>query len=146
MIVSTSRGGIAAMLCFVLVSAAFAQISGALVQKAVDAAMMVSMADEKGYVRVIVEFAAPVAAGQLPTDPARLAAVKAQIASMQDAIIASHFGSATYPAPGQGFVRGLVRFDITPNFAVNVSKAELEALAADPRVVRINLDQLHAPG
>jgi len=146
MIASTSRGGLAATLCFALVATAFAQISGVLAGKASDAATMVAMADKKGFVRVIVEFAAPVPAGQLPTDPARLALVKTQIASMQDAIIASHFGSATNPAPGRGFVRGLVRFDITPNFAVNVSKPELEALAADSRVVRINLDELHRPG
>ncbi len=78
-------------------------------------------------------------------DAASLASVKAQIASIQDAIVASHFGSATNPTPGAGFQRGLLRFDITPMFAVNVSKSELDALAADPRVTVINLDQLDPP-
>ena len=48
----------------------------------------------------------------------------------------------TSPTQGQGFDRGLSRFQITPGFAVNVSPAELQALANDPRVTRINYDRI----
>src|SRR5664279_3950310 len=95
----------------VLPSVGHAQVSPPLAQKASDAAEMVGIAGKKGYVRIIAEFAGPVAANQLRADPAQLAPVRRQIASMQDAIITSHFGSALTPRAGQGFQRGLVRFD-----------------------------------
>ena len=78
-----------------------------------------------------MQFSAQTLADQPTRDAAAIATVKTQIASNQDAIIGSHFGSATNPTPGAGFPRGLLQFDITPMFAVNVSKAELDALAAD---------------
>jgi len=127
-----------------LVPAASAQTSDDLAQKASNAAELTSVANQRGHVRVIVEFAGPPEARQLTPDPARIASAKAQIASMQDAIIEARFGSAN-PTSGQGFRRGLLRFDITPHFAVNVNSLELESLAADPRVVHIELDRLHAP-
>ena len=67
------------------------------------------------------------------------------MAATQDGIIASHFGSATNPTQGQGFNRSLTRFPITPGFAVNVTLAELQALAADARVTRINYDRALPP-
>jgi uncharacterized repeat protein (TIGR01451 family) len=103
------------------------------------------IANKKGYVRIIAEFTGPVPANQLTPSPAQLAPIKERIASMQDTIIASHFGSAANPRPGQGFPRGLKRFEIRPMFAVNVNKTELGALAADPRIVHIHLDRLDAP-
>jgi hypothetical protein len=45
----------------------------------------------------------------------------------------------------EGLERGLIRFNLTPGFAVNVSTAELAALAADPRVKTITLDRTMAP-
>jgi subtilisin family serine protease len=126
-------------------SISHAQVSPPLVQKAPDAAEMADIALKKGYVRIIAEFTGPVPAGQLRPDPAQLAPVKERIASMQGAIIASHFGSATNPRSGQGFQRSLVLFDITPMFAVNVTKTELEALAADARIVHIQLVRLVPP-
>jgi hypothetical protein len=134
-----------ATLYLVLTSVSHAQVSAQLAQKAPDAAAIAAAAEQQGHVRIIVEFTGPVPANQLRPDPAFLAPVKAQIASVQDAIIGSVFGSATSPRPGQGFPRGLLRFDITPMFAVNVDKAELDALAADPRVTVIHLDRLEAP-
>jgi hypothetical protein len=121
------------------------QISQQLAQKAPEAAAVVAIAEQNRFVRVIVEFAAPVPPSEMRPDPAFLASLRERIASLQDAIIASHFGSATDPRPGQDFPRAILRFDITPGFAVNVTRAELESLAADPRVVRINLDRLGPP-
>src|SRR5262249_10491830 len=134
------------LLFIVLASGSHAeQISQQLAQKAPEAATIVAIAEQNGFVRVIVEFAAPVPPGEMRPDPAFLASLRERIASLQDAIIASHFGSALDPRPGQAFPRGILRFDITPGFAVNVTRAELESLAADPRVVRINLDRLESP-
>jgi subtilisin family serine protease len=63
----------------------------------------------------------------------------------RNAIIATHFGSATNPRAGQDFDRELTRFAITPGFAVTVSSAELDALAADPRVQYINYNRMVPP-
>ena len=65
---------------------------------------------------------------------------KAQVAAMQDAIIRSHL------AGRPGIRRAITKFELTPAFAVNVTAAELEALAADPRVKAINPDRAGAAG
>jgi hypothetical protein len=91
-----------------------------------------------GHVPIIVEFGSPVPSNQIKPDPDSLASLKSKISAIQDAIIAAHFGDAANPQPGRGFDRSLQRFDIAPMFALNVNGAELEALAADPRVVRIH--------
>lgn len=124
--------------------AAMAQ-SPALSQKASEAAGMLTAAQRDGHVRVIVMFDPPVPPDQIRADPQSIANVTARVAAAQNAIIAAHFGSATNPAPGQGFDRGLTRFPITPGFAVNVSVGELEALAADARVMRLGLDRAVPP-
>ena len=140
------RSALAALLYFALTFISHAQqISQQLAQKAPDAATLVNIAAQNGYVRVIVEFAGPVPGGQLQPDPAVIADVKSRVAASQDAIIASHFGSAANPNQGQGFPRGLLRFEITPGFAVNVNNAELNSLAADPSVVRITQDRVYRP-
>jgi subtilisin family serine protease len=126
-------------------SAAWGQVSAALSQKSGEAAEIVSLAQRDGSVRVIVMFDSPVPASEIRPDSASLAAVKARVAAAQDLIISSHFGSATNPAPGSGFERGLTRFEITPGFAISVTTTELEALAADPRVVHIQYDRPEAP-
>ncbi len=126
-------------------SVSHAQVSPALAQKAPDAVEIADIAGKKGYVRIIAEFTGPVPASEIRPDSAQLASVKARITAMQDAIIATHFGSAANPRRGQGFPRGLKRFEIRPMFAVNVNKTELGALAADPRIVHIHLDRLDAP-
>jgi hypothetical protein len=125
--------------------AAQAQPSATLSQKSGDAAEVVAIAQREGHVRVVVQFAAPVPPSQIGRDPAALANAQAQVAAMQDAIIAGHFGSATAPSSGIGFERGLTRFSLTPGFAVNVSVAELEALAADGRILHIQFDRPHPP-
>ena len=52
---------------------------------------------------------------------------------------------ATYLGASPGFDRGLTKFEITPAFAASVTAAELQALAADPRVQTINLDRAVPP-
>jgi hypothetical protein len=132
----------AAFVLAALASGVMAEAS-LLSQKAPEAAEITAIAQRQGYARVIVQFESPV--GQIGPDPAGIADAKAKVAAVQDAIIGSHFGSAASPRPGQGFERWLIRFDITPGFAINVSAAELEALAADPRVQTITLDRTMAP-
>jgi hypothetical protein len=116
-----------------------------LLQKSSDAAELVGLAQQQGHVRVIVQFASPVPPEQIRPDPASIADLRARIAAAQDAIIAAHFGSAREPRPGSGFPRALVRFDTTPGFVISVTLPELEALAADARVTRINLDRAMPP-
>ena len=127
-----------------LASATMAQ-SSSLAQKGPDAAEIVAQAQRQGHVRVIVRFASPVPAGAIKPDPASIAKVKADVAAAQDAIIAAHFGSPADPRPGAGFARGIMRFNLTPGFAVNVSLPELEALAADPRVMQLDYDRAVPP-
>ena len=134
------RVALIAALCGALIGAAKAQVSPQLAQKAPEADAISAEAAQNGHVRIIVEFAGPVPADQLRPDPQVLGPVRAEIATRQNAIIASHFGSATNPSEGQGFPRGLVRFQITPTFAVNVSPSELDAMAADSAVLRIYYD------
>jgi hypothetical protein len=125
----------AAALCVSLVDAVQAQVSAQLAQKAPEAAEIAAIAAQQGYVRVIVQFAAPGVPTELRPDAEFLAPIKTQMASLQDAIIASHFGGAT------SFPRNLVRMEIRPLIAVNVSQSELNDLAADPRIVSINYDR-----
>ena len=129
-----------AAICLGFAATSKAQVSPQLAQKAPEANAIAAKAAQDGYVRIIVEFAGPVPTAQLRPDPQVLAPIVAEIAARQNAIIASHFGSATNPSEGQGFPRGLVRFQITPTFAVNVSPSELNALAADPAVLGIYYD------
>lgn len=115
--------------------------SASLQAIASEAAEMAAIARQRGHVRVIVQFASPVPPGDIRPDPAIIANVRARIAALQDGIIARHFGNAANPAAGRGFARGIHRFGITPGFAVNVSQQELEALAIDPAVIRIQYDR-----
>ena len=119
--------------------------SAALSQKAQELAKLAQAAEQQGYVSIIVEFAPPIPHSAMRPDRAVLEPLRAQVRSIQDAIIASHFGSSANPRPGQGFGRGIRRLDISPMFGVNVNAAELEALAADPRVLRIHENELMQP-
>jgi subtilisin family serine protease len=117
------------------------QAQNPLSQKAAEAAEITAAAQQYGYVRVIVMFPPPVPANQLKPDATGVANAKARVAAAQDGILATHFGSAANPTPGAGFDRGVTRFPITPGFAINVTLQELQALAADGRVTRINYDR-----
>src|SRR5262245_21644683 len=108
-------------------TAAVAQ-TPALSQKSSDASELLARVQQNGSVRVIVLFQHPVP--PVTPEPANVAAVRAQVASMQDSILSRHFGS-TSP---QGFGRGLTRFEITPGFALSVNGAELDALAGDSQI------------
>jgi hypothetical protein len=111
---------LAGLTSLALASASHAQVSAALNQKASEAANIVATAEQKGHVRVIIEFAAPVPPNQMRPDPAFLAPVRAEIAANQGAII----GGANLASTPQGFERGLVRMDVTPHIAVNVTAAD----------------------
>jgi peptidoglycan hydrolase-like protein with peptidoglycan-binding domain len=107
--------------------------------KAPEAGNMIKIAEQNGYVRVRVDFADPQLRNDLPNDIA-YPAYRAQIAAIQDAIIASHFDSATNPSslPG-GIQRDVFRDVMTPSFMISVDKQELESLAEDRRVQKIVL-------
>ena len=129
-------------------SAALAQASAALAQKAVGAASadgLVAQAQSAGNVRVIVMFKSAPQPGRFPNDPAGIGALTAQVAADRANVVSRHFGSVSAPTPGRGFSRGLVTFPVTPGFAVNVSASELEALAADADVKSVQLDALDRP-
>jgi subtilisin family serine protease len=141
-----ARSGFVAALLLGLASAALAQQpSPRLSQKSSEAGELVGTAQQQGHVRVIVQFQAPVASTEMRADAATLANVSARVSAVQDAIISTHFVSAFAPREGQGFLRSITRFTITPGFAANVDAAELEALAVDPRVLRIHPDRLEPP-
>jgi sRNA-binding regulator protein Hfq len=140
---AVGRIAIAAAFLFGVTSAATAQ-SNALSQKASETDEILSIAQRDGSVRVIVQFDSPMQSSEIKPDAASLAAVKSRVAAVQDTIIATHFG-AVAPSSGAGFERGILRFDITPGFAVNVTAAELEGLASDPLVTVINYDRVMAP-
>ena len=106
-----------------------------LAQKAPEAAEMLAQAQRQGHVRVIVQFDGP----PVRPDPDSIAAAKAQIAATQTALMRTHLD------PAAGFDRAITRFELTPAFAANVTAAELEKLAADPRVKSINLDHVVPP-
>jgi peptidoglycan hydrolase-like protein with peptidoglycan-binding domain len=110
--------------------------SQALQEKAAEAAQIIALAEQEGYVRIVVEGASPVST-ELTSEPTFLQDLKAHNHSIQDAIVMTHFGDPSNLRIEGRFQRGFVRFDYTPTFSINVNRAELEALAADPRVVRI---------
>ncbi|MFL5061296.1 MAG: FG-GAP-like repeat-containing protein [Xanthobacteraceae bacterium] len=142
-VMAAGRAAIAATFLFGLTSAASAQ-STALSRKAPEMDEILSIAQRDGKVRVIVQFDSPMQASAITADPATLATVKASVAAIQETVIANHFGGTT-PSSGPGLERGILRFDITPGFAVNVTGAELEQLAADSRVTSINYDRPMPP-
>jgi hypothetical protein len=144
-VTTAARGAIAAAVLLALASAASAQVSAALSQKATQVDEILSIVQRDGSVRVIVQFESPMPPSEVKPDPATLTAVKARVAAAQDAIISAHFGNATSPTAGPGFNRGLTRFEITPGFAISVTAAELESLAANPQVARIQYDRPEPP-
>lgn len=100
---------------------------------------------QHGFSRVLVEFRRPATASRLTPSGAGLETYKASIKDGRDAIVSSLFGNPDHPMDGRGFARALRNFEISPIFAVNVDQAELEALAADARVIRIHYDRLLQP-
>lgn len=129
----------AAMVMGSITAATAAEPSTALQLKADDAASLLATAESQGYVRVIVEFLQPNRPAALTPDPAALEPVKAEIAAIQDTLIAAHLSNA--PAGvGDSFIRAYRRLEITPMMAVNVTPAELESLASDDQVIRISPD------
>jgi hypothetical protein len=137
------RAASGALLSLGLATAAMAQ-STALSQKAGEAREMIAAARQSGQVRVIVGFESPIAPAELGATAESVAGAAAEIGVVQNRIIARHFGSAS-AQEGQGFARGIRRFQVTPGFAVNVTRQELESLASDPLVKSIELDGRASP-
>ena len=123
----------------------FCASSTALASKAPEASSIAATAQTNGHVRVIVLLNAPNIANQARPDAATIAAARAQVAGLQDTVLANHFGDATNLRPGRGFTRRHARFAITPGFVIDVDAAELEALASDPLVKTINIDHARPP-
>jgi subtilisin family serine protease len=144
-VTAVGRTAIVAAFLLGFTSAAWAQVSAALSQKASAVDELLSIAQRDGSVRVVVQFEPPVPPNQVSPDAAGVAAVRASVAAAQDALISAHFGNATSPAPAPGVERGLTRFEITPGFALSVTAAELDSLAADPRISRIQYDRPEPP-
>ncbi|WP_165364133.1 MULTISPECIES: S8 family serine peptidase [Rhodoplanes] len=114
----------------------------ALRQKATDFTAISSTLDSTGHAAIIVEFESPTPRSEFRNDPDFLASLKARIAAQQAAIINTHFGSVATPRAGVGFNRSLQLMSISPMFAINATRAEIDALAADGRVVRIHPNRL----
>ena len=130
---------------FGLTSFSFAQPSAVLLQKSSEASELKAIAQEQGYVRVIVQFASPVPQNQITVAPGNISNLRAQVAAAQNAIIADHFGSSAAPTAGRGFSRDITRFELTPGFGVTVNETELESLATDPRVKYITYNEMLSP-
>jgi hypothetical protein len=113
--------------------------SSKLSAKAQNLAAIMADVRAKGKSRVIVEFS--VSAADISTKSG-LAARKASVRSVQDAVLASSFGSVANASASD---RALSRMNISPMFAIMANEAELDRLAADSRVVRIHLDGLNYP-
>ena len=93
---------LAALLLLGLTSNGLAQ-TDALSQKATEAAEITAIADQNGYVRIIVLLDSPISTNQIRPDATSIANLKAQVAAGQDGILAAHFGSAANPSPGAGW-------------------------------------------
>src|SRR4051794_635576 len=74
-------------------------------QKSPDAGEIARIAQERGFVRVIVQFDRPASAAQVRADATGIGALRSAVAAQQDAIISTHFGSVSTPSSGPGFDR-----------------------------------------
>jgi subtilisin family serine protease len=119
------------------------QPSNFLAQKALDAAALLTQAQERGGIRVVIEFEPTLEEREVRPDDESINRVKESIRLRQNEILARHFGDPNNPRPAPGFERSLKRGTISPFFAINVTAVELEQLASDSEVSRINLDRAY---
>src|SRR5262249_17441966 len=113
---------------------ATAQVSDALVAKSPDAAEIQILAQQTGFVRVIVQYSVPAGAARahLGTANENITVIIQENHDAQTAILVDRIGDpATLTGPG----RALTRMDVTPAFAINATVAEIDALAKTPRGV-----------
>ena len=123
---------------------ATAQVSEALAKKSPDASEIQILAQQTGFVRVIVQYSVPAggARAHVGTANENMAAIIQENHDAQTAILVDRIGDpATLTGPG----RALTRMDVTPAFAINATAAEIDALANDSRVVTIELDRIGDP-
>jgi hypothetical protein len=103
-------------------------------------------ADPSARVPVIVQFAKPdVAAAATFDSPADADAAQTRaVHAAQDAILGTAFGSSVLSGTAADDLK-VKRMDFSPMFGITVTAAELEKLAANPSVVRIQEDELSKP-
>ena len=141
MIARTVHYAIGAALAALLLLATGGQAQTPLSQKAAEAAEITAAAQQNGYVRVIVMFEPPVPANQLKSDATSVANARARVAAAQDGILSHAFRQRREPGARR---RLRPRHHPLPHhagFRDQCHLAELEALAADARVTRINHDR-----
>jgi sRNA-binding regulator protein Hfq len=143
-VAAATRAGIAAAFLLGLGSAVTAQVSPALSQKSSDAAEIQSITESRGSARVIVLYGTPQgpARANIGTPAENIQAITGENHAVQDDILTSTIGA---PSGLVGGTKGLARFDITPGFAITATAAEINALASDDRVVRIDIDRTGRP-
>lgn len=117
-----------------------AQPSEQLQRKAPDVLDLVAATQQRGLVRIIVEFEPLMSTSEMRPESFQLNRVKAYVRETQDQILTANFGSRE-PGPIRGVGRALNRADISPMMALNVDANELEALAKDDRVIRLHHDR-----
>jgi hypothetical protein len=136
--------GAAAAMLLATASLAAAQVSPALTTKSGHAAEIISAAQQQGFARVMVLYSTPQspAHANIGTAAENIQEVASANISAQNAIIESHLSA---PPTFAGADRALQRMTVTPAFAVNATAAEINALAADPRVQAIEIDRIGRP-
>jgi subtilisin family serine protease len=112
--------------------------SSALARKAPLSSAIQAEISRSGTAPIIVELDAPAASS---VDPSTAAKGRTSIRSLQDAVLSS----ALRLSASRLSSRTVKRTKIMPTIALEVSSAELERLAADPRVKTIHLDRLMEP-
>jgi hypothetical protein len=103
-------------------------------------------ADPASRSPVIVQFKSPeVAAAGTFGSPAEADAARTRaVHAAQDAILGAAFGTSVLSGPA-GADLAIKRMDFSPMFGISVTAAELEALASNPQVVRIQDDERSRP-
>lgn len=97
---------------------------------------------------VIIEFAMPALpdSASFATPDLADAAQTSAVHAVQDQILGRFLGGSSELARAESSPDLIVkRMDFSPMFGINVTRAELEKLAADPAVVRIHQDKIDHP-
>lgn len=124
-------------------------------EKVKDAASIVQRTQADGHVRIIIEHQLPAAAfassRSAKSSPQALEVLQDQVKSVQDELIAKHFGKAGMSSAqgasttGAGFERNIRQMPISPMVALNATEDEIKSLAEDPEVKAVYIDHLHSP-
>ena len=140
-------GGLLAALSMLAISPAHsAEPPAAVAGKLLGKGLSALWADPSERRPVIVQFAKPDFAAAATFDsPADADAAQTRaVHAAQDAILGAAFGSSVLSGPAADDL-AVKRMDFSPMFGITVTAAELEKLAANPNVVRIQEDELSKP-